>query len=66
MEQKRSRYQTLGWRLAREWIGELLRNNYPVNEELSPRLAALIKKLENESPELSPETFQALRKKQDD
>jgi hypothetical protein len=64
MEQKRSRYQTLGWRLARERIGELLRNNYPVNEELSPRLAALIKKLENESPELSP-TFQALRKKQD-
>jgi len=27
MENKRSRYQTLGWRLAREWIGQLVREN---------------------------------------
>jgi len=55
MEKKRSRYQSLGWRLARERIGELVRDNYRVNQEMSSRLAALIKKIENGSPELSTE-----------
>jgi hypothetical protein len=59
MEKKRSRYQSLGWRLARERIGQLVRDNYRINQEMSPRLAALIKKIENGSPELSTEIFQA-------
>jgi len=41
MEKKRSRYQSLGWRLARERIGDLVRDNYRVNQEMSSRLAAL-------------------------
>jgi hypothetical protein len=55
METKRSRYQSLGWRLARERIGQLVRENYRVNQEMSPRLAALIKKIGNGSAELSAE-----------
>jgi hypothetical protein len=58
MEKKRSRYQTPGWRLARERIGQLVRENYRVNQEMSPRLAALIKKIENGSAELSTEMSQ--------
>jgi hypothetical protein len=41
--------------LARERIGQLVRENYRANQEMSPRLAALVKKLENGSPELSIE-----------
>jgi len=65
MEKSRYRYQTLGWRLARERIGELVRKNYQVNQdqEMSPRLAALIKKIENGSAELSK---RAVSEKQDD
>jgi len=66
MEKKRSRYQSLGWRLARERIGQLVRDNYRVNQEMSPRLAAFIKKIENGSPELSTEMFQVPSEKQDD
>jgi len=66
MEKKRSRYQTLGWRLARERIGQLVRDNYRVNQEMSPRLAALIKKIETEGAELSAEMVQVRREKQDD
>jgi hypothetical protein len=55
METKRSRYQSLGWRLARERIGQLVRENYRVNQEMSPRLAALIKEIGNGSAELSAE-----------
>ena len=66
MEKKRSRYQSLGWRLARERIGELVRDNYRVNQEMSSRLAALIKKIENGSPELSTEMFQVPGEKRDD
>ncbi len=51
MEKKRSRYQSLGWRLARERIGQLVRENYRADQEMSPRLAALIKKIENGSAE---------------
>jgi hypothetical protein len=58
MEKKRSRYQSLGWRLARDRIGQLARDNYRVNQEMSPRLAAFIKKIENRSPELLTEMFQ--------
>jgi hypothetical protein len=61
-----TRYRTLGWRLARERIGELLRENYRVDQEMSPRLAALIKKIENGSPELSTEMVQVTGEKQDD
>jgi hypothetical protein len=67
MEKKRSRYQTLGWQLARERIGELVRENYRVNKEnkeISPRLAALIKEIENGSPELSTEMVQVTGEKQ--
>jgi hypothetical protein len=63
---EKSRYQSLGWRLARERIGELVRDNYRVNQEVSPRLAAFIKKIENGSPELSTEKFQVSGEKQDD
>jgi hypothetical protein len=66
MEKKRSRYQTVGWHLARERIGQLVRENYRVNQEMSPRLAAFIKKIENGSPELSAEMFQVPGEKQDD
>ncbi len=66
MEKKRSRYQTLGWQLARERIGQLVRENYRVNQEMSPRLAALIKKIENGSPELSAELVEVSGEKQDD
>ena len=41
-------------------------NNYRVNQEMSPRLAAFIKKIENGSPELSTEMFQVPSEKQDD
>jgi len=66
MEKKRSRYQSIGWRLARERIGQLVRDNYGVNQEMSPRLAALIKKIENNAAEFSAETLQASREKQPD
>jgi len=66
MEKKRSRYQSLGWRLARERIGQLVRDNYRVNQEMSPRLAALIKQIENGSAEFSTEMFQASATKQDE
>ena len=66
MEKKRSRYQSLGWQLARERIGQLVRENYRVNQDMSPRLAAFIKKIENGSPELLTEMFQVPPEKQDD
>jgi hypothetical protein len=66
MEKKRSRYQSPGWRLARERIGQLVRENYRLDQEMSPRLAALIKKIENGSPELSREMVQVIGEKQDD
>jgi hypothetical protein len=65
MEKKQSRYQTLGWQLARERIGELVRENYRVNHEMSPRLAALVKRIEDGSPELPAEVFQVAAKKRD-
>jgi hypothetical protein len=58
MEKRRSRYQTLRWQLARERIGQLVRENYRVAHEMSPRLAAFIKRIENGSTELSTEMFQ--------
>jgi hypothetical protein len=66
MEKKRSRYQTLGWQLARERIGQLVRENYRVNQEMSPRLAALVKNIENGSTDPPSEMFQVPGKKQDD
>jgi hypothetical protein len=66
MEKTRSRYQTLGWRLARERIGQLVRENYRVDQQMSPPLAALIKKIENGSAELSGEMVQVIGEKQDD
>jgi hypothetical protein len=62
MEKKRSRYQSLGWRLARERVGELVRDNYRVNQEMSPRLAAFIKEID----ELATEKLQVSGEKQDD
>lgn len=59
MQPKRSRFQSLGWRLARERIGQLVRDNYQVDQELSPGLAAFIKMLENEEPELSADEIEA-------
>src|ERR1700740_65191 len=59
MEKRVSRYQTLRWQLARERIGELVRENHRVNQEMSPRLVALIKKIENGNAELSTEVFRA-------
>ena len=61
MEKKRSRYQSIGWRLARERIGQLVRDNYRVNQEMSPRLAAFIKKIENGTL-ISAETLQVREK----
>jgi hypothetical protein len=66
MEKKRSRYQTPGWRLARERLGQLVRENYRVNQEMSPRLAAFIKRIENGSAELSMEMSQVSGEKQDE
>jgi hypothetical protein len=57
MEKEQSRYQSLGWRLARARIGQLVRENYRVDQQISPRLAALITKLENGSPELPGDMF---------
>jgi hypothetical protein len=65
MEKRRSRYQTLRWQLARERIGQLVRENYRADQEMSPRLAALVKKLENGSPELSIAMFQVPGEKQE-
>lgn len=55
MEKRQSRYQTVAWLRARERIGQLIRENYPVNHEMSPRLAAFIKTIENGSAEFSTE-----------
>jgi hypothetical protein len=66
MEKRRSRYQTLRWQLARERIGQLVRENYRADQEMSPRLAALVKKIENGSAELRAEPFQLPAEKQDD
>jgi hypothetical protein len=66
MEKRRSRYQTLRWQLARERIGQLVRENYRVAYEMSPRLAAFIKKIENGSTELSTEMFQVAAEKKDE
>ena len=41
MEEKRSRYKSPGWLCAKERIGHLVRDNYRVDQEMSPRLAAL-------------------------
>jgi hypothetical protein len=49
MEKKRSRYQTVAWLRARERIGQLVRENYLVSQEMSPRLAAFIKTIEDGS-----------------
>ena len=65
MENKRSRYQSPAWRQARERIGALVRENYRVDQEMSPRLAALIKKIENGSAELLAEMVQLSGEKQD-
>jgi hypothetical protein len=65
MEKRRSRYQTLRWQLARERIGQLVRANYRADQEMSPRLAALVEKLENGSPELSIAMFQVPGEKQE-
>ena len=66
MEKKRSRYQTLGWQLARERIGQLIRENYRVNQQMSPGLAALVKNIENGSTDPSTEMFQVPDEKQDE
>jgi hypothetical protein len=54
------------WQLARERIGQLVRENYRANQEMSPRLAALIKKIENGSPEFSTNMLQVTGEKQKD
>jgi hypothetical protein len=66
MEKRRSRYQTHRWQLAREQIGQLVRENYQVNQEMSPRLAALVKKIANGSAEFPTEMSQFPAEKQDD
>jgi hypothetical protein len=66
MEKKRSRYQSLRWQLARERIGELVRENYRVKQEMSLRLAALVKEIKNGGPEISTEMSQFSQQKQDD
>jgi hypothetical protein len=40
---------------AKERIGQLVRENYRVDRQMSPRLAALVKRIENGSLELSTE-----------
>ena len=66
MEKKRSRYLSPAWQRARERIGQLVRENYRVNQRMSPRLAALVKKIENGSAELSTEILQFSREEQDE
>jgi hypothetical protein len=55
LEEKLSRYKSLGWLRAKERIGQLVRENYRVDRQMSPRLAALVKRRENGSLELSME-----------
>jgi hypothetical protein len=66
MEKRRSRYQTQSWRLARERIGQLVRDNYRINQEMSPRLAAFVKKIANGSAEFPTDIFQAPSEKKGD
>jgi hypothetical protein len=63
LEEKRSRYKSPGWLRAKERIGQLVRENYVVEHEMTPRLAALVKKIENGSVELPTE---AKREGEDD
>ena len=42
------------------------RENYRIDQEMSPRLAALVKKIENGSAEFRAEPFQPPAEKQDD
>jgi hypothetical protein len=53
LEEKRSRYKSPGWLRAKERIGQLVRENCRVDQEMSPPLAALIKEIENGSSELA-------------
>jgi hypothetical protein len=55
LEEKLSRYKSPGWLRAKERIGQLVRENYRVDRQMSPRLAALVKRIENGSLELSTE-----------
>ena len=42
-------YEPFAWWLARERIGQGLRDRYAVAQELPPRLLALVRKLDAES-----------------
>jgi hypothetical protein len=66
MEKKRSRYHGVRWQLARERIGEMVRENYRVDQAMSPRLSALIKKIQNGGSELSVDDFPGRPKDRDD
>jgi hypothetical protein len=59
MEKKPPRYQSPSWLRARERIGQLVRENYRLDQEMSPRLAALVKKIAIGSPEVSIEMLSA-------
>jgi hypothetical protein len=58
MSTQRAQYEPFAWWLARERIGQDLRERYPALQELPPRLVALIGKLaasqDNQSPEKTP------------
>jgi hypothetical protein len=64
LEEKRSRYKSPGWLCAKERIGHLVRDNYRVDQEMSPRLAAFVKKIEDRSAEIPAEMLQAPSTKQ--
>ena len=64
MEEKRSRYKSPGWLCAKERIGHLVRDNYRVDQEMSPRLAAFVKKNEDRSAaEMSGSQHKARRQR---
>jgi hypothetical protein len=53
MPKKRTPDELLAWSLAKEQIGDQLKEHYEAytTEELPPRLLALLKKLDHELPE---------------
>ena len=57
-------YEPFAWWLAREQIGQRLRERYAVAQELPPRLLSLVRKLEaiEDNQELSPSQPTLFRK----
>jgi hypothetical protein len=53
MSMQRAQYEPFAWWLARERIGQELRERYPAFQELPPRLLALVRKLDASQDQLT-------------